>query len=140
MNSHRDGSHPLASWARKPLVCTGTVIVLGAACIALSLAMPLGIGFLALAILGTTAVVAGVVTLAVLLFGRLLGLRRRSEAAIENGRERILLPGPRPPAMHVQLPGGPRDSGESDQAGDPDEAEESGTVDLRSGDRQSTAA
>ncbi len=134
MNSHRDGSHPLAIWARNPLVCTVTVIVLGAACIGLSLAAPLGIAFLALAIVGTTAVVAGAVTLTVLLFGSLLGLRRRSDAAVENGRERILLPGPRPPAMHVQLPGG------AAEAAGPDEPDEVDTVDLRSGDRQSTAA
>ena len=123
MDEHLEGRHLLAALARRPFLCTTAVTLLGAGCIALSLALPLGIGFLALAIVGATAVVAGAVTMFVLAFGRLLGIRNPAARQEREDSPAVSLPSASATAEEPSI-------GLADIP----------AVDLRSNKKQSTAA
>lgn len=86
---NRDGMHALAAWVRRPQVCALTVAVLGLASLLLSLLVPVGLGAVALATIGAVSLVAGTLTLAVLLLGRLTGMHRRADEVVVEGRRRI---------------------------------------------------
>jgi len=98
-----DGTHRLASLARMPLTSSLLVTLFGAACLGVSIALPIGIAFFGLAALGAFAVVGGGVTLVILLLGQLVGLGRRSDQVVQQGRRRILLPGTKAPQPEVEV-------------------------------------
>ena len=113
------------------MTCSILVTIGGAACLAASTQVPLGIAFFALAALGAFAVVAGLFTLLALLVGQLLGLGRRSDQVVRHGRRRILLPGTKAPQ------GQPAAEAATKPASEPD-VEVTGVLDLSSRERQPT--
>ena len=100
-----DGGHLLASWIRQPEICAASVAAIGVGFLVASLMLPVGVANLGLSAIGATCLVSGVVTLLLHVVGRLLGLHRRSQRAVLEGREGIVFPGPRPRPMFVR----PRD-------------------------------
>ncbi len=104
-----DGAHTLAAWIRRPELWAITVALLGGGCLMASLAMPISFGAVVLATIGSTCIVAGLLTLVVVLIGRLSGLHARSQRVVVEGRARILLGGLRRggPAQEaeIRLPG-----------------------------------
>jgi hypothetical protein len=87
----------LASWVTRPIPFAAAVSGLGIAAFAASLLLPVGVAAVALGVVGAVTAGAGLLTLAVLGLSRVTGLERRSERAIEQGRDQILFAGSRPP-------------------------------------------
>lgn len=97
-----DGRHGLASWIRQPESTSALVTVVGLNLLVASMFVPVGITNLALTLVGTTCLVVGALTLLLQLCGRVLRLNRRATRVMASGRSEILLPGTRPPQMHVR--------------------------------------
>jgi hypothetical protein len=92
----------LASWVTRPIPFATAVSGLGLAAFAASLLLPVGVAAVALGVVGAVTAGAGLLTLAVLGLSRVTGLERRSERAIEQGRDQILFAGSRPPEMYIK--------------------------------------
>jgi hypothetical protein len=110
----------LASWVTRPIPFAAAVSGFGIAAFAASLLLPVGVAAVAFGVVGAVTAGAGLLTLAVLGLSRVTGLQRRSERAIEQGRDQILFAGSRPPQMYIKprpLPT-PRQS-DADVASDP---------------------
>ena len=99
---NRDGAHSLAAWVRQPEVSAVAVALLGLNLLVVSLFVPIGVTNVAVSALGASCVVAGALTLVLLLVGRAARLQRRAERVVTQGREAVLLPGIRPPELYVR--------------------------------------
>ncbi len=99
---NREGAHPLASWIRQPESSAAAVAVLGIGLLVASLFLPVGLANLALSALGAACAVIGGVTVLLHLLGRLLGLHRRADRVVHEGRSVVVFPGVRPPVMYLR--------------------------------------
>ena len=79
--------------------------MLGALSLGASLLLPIGFASVIAATIGAITVVAGLLTLVVLLVGRVAGLHSRSRKVQREGRAKVIFPGSRPPQMHLRRVG-----------------------------------
>ena len=99
---NREGAHRLAAWVRQPESTAILVAVVGLNLLVASLFVPIGLVNIALSVVGAGCIVIGSLTLLLHAGGRLLGLHRRADRVLSQGRSEILLPGLRPPQMYLR--------------------------------------
>ena len=99
---NREGAHRLAAWVRQPESTAVFVAVVGLNLLVASLFVPIGLANIALSVVGAGCIVIGSLTLLLQVGGRLLGLHRRADRVVSQGRGAMLLPGLRPPQMYLR--------------------------------------
>jgi hypothetical protein len=99
---NREGARGPAAWVRQPESTAVLVAVVGLNLLVASLFVPIGLANIALSVIGAGCIVIGTLTLLLHLAGRLVGLHRRADRVVSQGRSEILLPGVRPPQMYLR--------------------------------------
>lgn len=99
---NREGAHSFAAWVRQPESMAVLVAVVGINLLVASLFVPIGLANIALTVVGAGCIVIGTLTLLLHVGGRLLGLHRRADRVVHQGRSEVLLPGVRPPQMYLR--------------------------------------